>query len=76
MTEQPLTYIVSNQTRLDARQAIQSGIDYAVECLAQHEAALGRTTLKNKSWAEHMEADIKQMQNALKALPEDHPNLS
>ena len=48
--------------------AIGSGIEYLRECIAVHESNLGRTTLKNKLWAERMEADLKQMQDSAARL--------
>lgn len=48
--------------------AIQSGLEYARECLATHETNLGRTTLKNKNVAETIEKDIRQMEGTLEML--------
>jgi hypothetical protein len=45
--------------------AAENGLEYAMECLAIHDQQLGRTTKKNKSWAERMEMDIRQMKLAL-----------
>ena len=53
--------------------ALESGLEYARECLTVHESNLGRTTLKNKLWAERMESDIRQMEKALKLLKEPVP---
>lgn len=54
--------------------AVESGLEYARECLANHEASLGRTTHKNKTWAETMENDIRHMERTLKMLRECGPN--
>jgi hypothetical protein len=48
--------------------AIESGIEYARECLASHDSSLGRTTPKNKRCAERMELDIVQMAHALEII--------
>ena len=56
--------------------AVESGLEYARECLAQHDAALGRTTLKNKTWAEKMEADIRHMERTLELLRACKPDNS
>ena len=48
--------------------AVEAGIEYARECLAQHDATLGRTTLKNKVWAGTIERDILQMGITLEML--------
>lgn len=57
----PVRHAVSDSTFCASIAAIESGIEYAKECLAQHDAQLGRTTLKNKSWAETIERDIAAM---------------
>ena len=48
--------------------AIKSGLEYARECLAVHEKALGRSIPKNKKWAEMIENDIQRMEHALDVL--------
>lgn len=63
-------FLSIEETRvLNARRAIRNGIEYAQMCLKDHETALGRTTLKNRSWAERMESDIEEMVSALAMLP-------
>jgi hypothetical protein len=51
-----------------AIHAIGNGLEYTNMCLIEHDAALGRTTSKNKTWAEKMEADIRQMTETLEWL--------
>ena len=51
-----------------AIKAVDDGLSYANECLAQHDASLGRTTRKNKIWAETMESDIRHMTQTLTCL--------
>ena len=56
-----------------AIDSIESGLEYAKSELITHDSNLGRTILKNKRWAESIEADIKKMEStlaALKSLPE------
>lgn len=48
--------------------AVESGLEYARECLTAHDSALGRTTHKNKMWAETMEKDIRHMERTLAML--------
>lgn len=45
-------------------QALNAGIENTQELLDQHDQALGRTTPRNKRWAEQLEEDIKEMQLA------------
>jgi len=54
--------------------AIKNGIEYAQMCLAEHDSALGRTTIKNRNWAETMEKDIRQMKQALDSF--QRPNVT
>lgn len=51
-----------------ALYAVQNGLDYARECLITHDSNLGRTTLKNRTWAERMEEDIRHMESTLTNL--------
>lgn len=61
----PEVWSVEKDTVLALKQAAESGLEYARECLAEHDARLGRTIKKNLSWSLEMEADIRQMENAL-----------
>jgi hypothetical protein len=71
---QPEIWRVEKDTIYAAIPAVESGLEYARECLAQHETALGRTTLKNKTWAETMEKDIRHMERTLEMLRACGPN--
>lgn len=51
-----------------AISAVESGLEYARECLIAHDAALSRTTYKNRKWAEAMEKDIRRMERTLGML--------
>lgn len=75
----PLAYVpeiwsVEKDTIYAAIPAVESGLEYACECLATHETNLGRTTLKNKTWAETMEKDIRHMERTLEMLRACGPN--
>ena len=74
LTYQPEIWRVEKDTIYAAIPAVESGLEYARECLAQHETALGRTTLKNKTWAETMEKDIRHMERTLEMLRACGPN--
>lgn len=52
----------------DTIRAIELGLDYARECLAQHDAALGRTTPGNRAEATNMEQDICSMERTLAVI--------
>lgn len=49
---------------INVLNAIRCGIEYAKDSLAEHDLSLGRTTRKNRVWAENMEADIRKMHEA------------
>lgn len=51
-----------------AIEAVQNGLEYANSILISHDDALGRTTKKNRMWAEVIENDIRQMRQTLEDL--------
>jgi hypothetical protein len=66
--EQVEVWRVPKGTALAALAATGTGLEYAGMCLAEHEQALGRVTLKNRVWAERMERDLQQMREACSLL--------
>ena len=70
----PEVWEVKKDAIYAAIKAIEAGLEYARQCLTDHDAALGRTTHKNRTWAETIEGDIQQMENALDLLPARKPN--
>lgn len=68
----PEMWTIQKDVIYAAIPAVENGLEYARECLITHDSALGRTTLKNKSWAETMEKDIRQMESALAMLKGCH----
>jgi hypothetical protein len=67
-TFQPEIWTVEKNVIYAAISAVESGLEYARLSLAEHDTALGRTTKKNKTWAETIEQDIRHMDNTLKML--------
>lgn len=65
-TYQPEMWVVEKGTIRALKKAAETGLEYAKEALAEHDATLGRSTIKNASWASSMEEHIRQMENALK----------
>lgn len=49
---------------------LTSGLEYAEMALLDHDTKLGRTTRKNKMWAEQMEKDIFQIKLTIKTIKE------
>ena len=56
-----------------AIEAVRNGLEYTITELVTHDLDLGRTTKKNRMWAETMEKDIKQMEQTLEDLKERCP---
>lgn len=65
---QPEYLSVDKEIIYAARIAVNNALEYATECLTTHDATLGRTTLKNKTWAEHIEQDIRNITTTLNKL--------
>jgi hypothetical protein len=65
---QPEIWKVEKDTIYAAISAVEAGLEYAKECLAVHDTSLGRTTLKNKNWAETIEKDIRELTKTLAML--------
>lgn len=53
-----------------ALSVAQDAKEYATELLAVHDSDLGRTTRKNKMWAEVLESSIKQAEQSIVELRE------
>ena len=65
----PLCYMVEEHVMDLTRRAIEAGLENTQGALLEHDAALGRTTRKNRTTAEMLERDIENMQTALSLLP-------
>lgn len=50
--------------------SLELGLENTQTVLAEHDASLGRTTKKNKSWAETLEGDIEFIKSSLAFLKE------
>jgi|DEB0MinimDraft_6_1074348.scaffolds.fasta_scaffold04932_4 outer membrane translocation and assembly module TamA len=72
---QPIMVAVDYDTLNDAMDCLSTGVEYAKEALAEHDASLGRSIRKNRIWAEQIESEIRQMEKSLKVLEERLPNL-
>lgn len=48
--------------------ALQAGLENTQSALVEHETALGRTTTKNRMWAETLEREIQDMRDCIKQL--------
>lgn len=67
-TYQPHIWTVKKDTIYAAIQAVEDGLESTRELLVKHDAELGRTTQKNKGWAETLEASIAHMERTLAML--------
>ena len=68
ITYKPEVWEVRKDTIYAAITALDLGLKYARDSLADHDHNIGRTSLGHKLWAETMEAHILKMEDALKAL--------
>jgi len=57
-TFQPITIAVDVNTLRNIKDALATGEEFARDALTEHDAALGRSTQKNRRWAEAIETDI------------------
>jgi hypothetical protein len=53
---------------LDCKESLEAGLEFTQGALTEHDASLGRTTFKNKSWAETMEKSIAQMRSCVQRI--------
>lgn len=67
-TYQPEDVTIRKDAVYNAENALKKGLEYAKDALTNHDTSVGRTTYKNKAWAELMEKDIKFMEDTLKFL--------
>lgn len=55
---QPETVAIPTLEAENIVDALECGLEHTQTVLAEHDACLGRTTRKNKNWAEQLEKDI------------------
>ncbi len=65
---QPEKWQVDKNTLRSTIDALRSGLEHTNAALIEHDANLGRTTRKNKSWAETLESDIRLIEDCIKKL--------
>ena len=65
---EPIVYEIPKETIILARSVIESGIEYLNMTRFEHERNLGRTTRKNRAWAERMEADLAEMRSEVERM--------
>lgn len=51
-----------------AISCLQSGLENTQSALVEHDVALGRTTTKNRMWAETLEKEIEDTKDCIKQL--------
>lgn len=64
----PELWTVQKDDIYSSIKCLDAGIDYARNALAEHDSNLGRTTRKNRQWAETMEGDIREMERLIDRL--------
>ena len=68
LSMQPEHWWIEKFTLLNALDSLAAGLEHAQHVLSEHDASLGRTTRKNKSWAETLESDIRNIEKSIKDL--------
>lgn len=66
MSSSPLEIKVEASHLSGILECLKHGKDYAMECLADHEVKLGRSTRKNETAAVDMKKDIEYMEDIIK----------
>jgi hypothetical protein len=67
---QPEMLLVKKDDILAAIRAMEAGLGFSYEVLNRHDTDLGRTTRKNRLWAETIEQDIRLMEATIKTFRE------
>ena len=64
----PEIWQVKKDTIYAAITAVEDGLEFAKSSLEEHDLNFGRTTKKNKCWAEAIESSIRHMESTLTML--------
>ena len=65
----PICFMVDEHTVKHIREALECGLENTQAVLAEHETNLGRSTPKNKMWAEELERQIYHIRGVISELP-------
>jgi hypothetical protein len=65
---QPETIAIPTLEVQNIIDALECGLEHTQTVLAEHDVSLGRTTRKNKNWAEQLEKDIEFLKERVKFL--------
>jgi hypothetical protein len=65
---EPATIQVDEYFLLDCKESLEIGLEFTQEALVEHDASLGRTTFKNKSWAETMEKSMEKTKSCIERI--------
>jgi|688.fasta_scaffold441956_2 hypothetical protein len=71
---QPELWTVQKDDIYAAIHALDAGLEHTRSLLGDHDVALGRTTRKNKMWAEQLERDVENMERTLTRLRKYGPH--
>lgn len=68
----PEIWKIEKDTIYAAISALKLGLEYAKETLIIHDQQLGRSLKRHREWAENIEIDIKEIQQALDKLKNEN----
>lgn len=68
---EPLRYWVEGALMDRIKASLEDGLENTHSALIEHDSSLGRTTHKNRWWAETLERQIEEMKAVIQMLPND-----
>lgn len=63
-------YTIAHSRLIEWKELLEIGLENTQGALIEHNTSLGRTTRKNREWAETLESDIEKMKTAIQQLHE------
>ena len=61
-------YTIAHSQLVEWKELLEIGLENTQSALIEHDAVLGRTTRKNREWAETLESDIERMKVAVQRI--------
>lgn len=69
LSPEPLIYTVEGILMDRIKACLEDGLENTQSALIEHDSSLGRTTHKNRWWAETLERQIAEMKAVIQKLP-------
>lgn len=65
---QPEKWVIEKDLVYKIISCLEAGLENTQSTLTEHDTSLGRTTTKNRMWAETLEQEIRDMKDCIKQL--------